>query len=136
MSDNKIKYLEMIQGVITRMAQNSFALKGWAVTLVTGLLAFTAAGQSKWLILVSIIPIILFWCLDSYYLQQERKYRVIYNKAVSDKNDDNLFNLKPPKANITDKTLFYQSLFSRTEAGMYLPFCAVALGILLVIKFL
>jgi len=35
--ENKIKHLEMIQGVINRMASNSFALKGWAVTLVSGI---------------------------------------------------------------------------------------------------
>ena len=28
----KLKHLEMIQAVITRMADNSFALKGWAST--------------------------------------------------------------------------------------------------------
>lgn len=31
--DNKLKHLELIQGVINRMASNSFKLKGWAVTL-------------------------------------------------------------------------------------------------------
>ena len=30
----KIRHLEMIQAVITRMASNSFMLKGWAVTLI------------------------------------------------------------------------------------------------------
>ena len=34
--ENKIKYLEMIQSVINRMANNSFCLKGWTVTLVSG----------------------------------------------------------------------------------------------------
>ena len=32
--EKKIKHLEMIQGVINRMAGNSFALKGWSVTLI------------------------------------------------------------------------------------------------------
>ena len=35
--DRKMKHLEMIQGVISRMANNSFMLKGWAVTLVAGI---------------------------------------------------------------------------------------------------
>ena len=136
MSQEKIKYLEMIQAVVNRMAQNSFALKGWAVTLVTGLSAFSAVDKNKWLILVALIPIILFWFLDSYYLQQERKYRALYNKAVADKSEKDLFNLKPPKANKADKTLFRQSLFSPTEAGMYIPFLAVVGGVLLIICFL
>lgn len=40
MDDHKVSHLEMIQGVINRMAGNSFALKGWAVTLVAGILHF------------------------------------------------------------------------------------------------
>lgn len=37
--EKKLTHLEMIQAVITRMAGNSFARKGWAVTLVAGLFA-------------------------------------------------------------------------------------------------
>ena len=43
--ENKIKHLEIIQGVINRMAGNSFALKGWAVTLVAG--TFPARRQDR-----------------------------------------------------------------------------------------
>ena len=34
--DNKHKHLELVQGVVNRMASNLFMLKGWAVTLVAG----------------------------------------------------------------------------------------------------
>ena len=40
--DKKINHLQMIQGVISRMASNSFALKGWAVTLVAGIFALAS----------------------------------------------------------------------------------------------
>ena len=40
--DKKIKHLEMIQGVINRMASNSFLLKGWTVVLVSALFALAA----------------------------------------------------------------------------------------------
>jgi len=36
MDCNVIKHLEMLQVVISRMAANSFILKGWTVTLVAG----------------------------------------------------------------------------------------------------
>ena len=38
----KLKHLEFIQGIITRMANNSFMLKGWAVTLVAGIFALSS----------------------------------------------------------------------------------------------
>ena len=47
MMDNKVNHLEMIQGVISRMASNSFALKGWAVTLVAGIFALSSKDADK-----------------------------------------------------------------------------------------
>ncbi len=40
--ENKIKHLEFIQIVITRMNVNSFFLRGWSVTLVAALFALAA----------------------------------------------------------------------------------------------
>ena len=79
--ENKIKHLEIIQGVINRMAGNSFALKGWAVTLVAGIFALASKDADKLYFLVAYIPIIVFWGLDSYYLLQERLYRSLYDKV-------------------------------------------------------
>ena len=60
MMDNKVNHLEMIQGVISRMASNSFALKGWAVTLVAGIFALSSKDADKLYFLVAYIPIIVF----------------------------------------------------------------------------
>lgn len=46
MCEKKLKHLEFIQDMISRMAKNSFALKGWAVTLVAALFAL-AAKETK-----------------------------------------------------------------------------------------
>jgi hypothetical protein len=40
--ENKRKHLEMIQGVINRMARNLFFLKGWTTTLIAALFALAA----------------------------------------------------------------------------------------------
>jgi hypothetical protein len=82
--ESKLKHLEFIQQVIARMASNSFLLKGWTVTLVVGLFAFANVKEmdSKY-ILLAFIPAIFFWVLDGYFLQQERKYRDLYNEVTS-----------------------------------------------------
>ena len=71
MEEPKMRYLEMIQEVINRMANNSFALKGWTVTLVAGI--FTLSGDALatnfWFLF---IPIIIFWGLDEFYMSRER----------------------------------------------------------------
>jgi hypothetical protein len=83
MEQDRIKHLEFIQGVITRMNTNSFQLKGWMVTLVSALLALYASNKNVKYIFIAIIPVIIFWFLDAYYLQQERKFRGIYNDVAN-----------------------------------------------------
>ena len=45
--EDKRKHLELVQGVINRMAGNSFMLKGWAVTLVAGIFALAGKDIEK-----------------------------------------------------------------------------------------
>ena len=79
--ENKRFHLELIQGVITRMAQNSFSLKGWAVTLVSALFALGAAGTERAFIYLAYLPSLAFWVLDAYFLRQERLFRELYDKT-------------------------------------------------------
>jgi hypothetical protein len=51
---------------------------------------------------------------------------------VNDNSENNLFVLKPPKSDKGSKTYFYQSLFSITEAGMYIPFAAMVIVVWLI----
>lgn len=76
---NKIKFLEIIQSVISRMAKNSFAIKGWSITLVTALLALAAKDKARAFIIVAYFPAITFWILDGYFLWQERLFRKLYD---------------------------------------------------------
>jgi len=45
--DRKMKHMEFIQGVIIRLAQNSFLLKGWSVVLISALFALTVSGSNS-----------------------------------------------------------------------------------------
>ncbi len=79
--DETIKHLELIQGVINRMAQVSFILKGWAVTLVVALLAVVANTTNSWYGLLGLLPALVFWAIDAYYLRQERLFRRLYDRV-------------------------------------------------------
>jgi hypothetical protein len=76
-----VEHLKMIQGVINRMTQVSFLLKGWAVTLVVTLLAVAINTQNSWLGFIALVPTVVFGCLDAYYLRQERLFRDLYDKV-------------------------------------------------------
>ena len=133
MENSKIRHLEMIQGIINRMAANSFKLKGWAVTLVSGIFALASRDTDKLYFLIAYIPIVIFWGLDSYYLLQERLFRSLYNKVrLLDENDIN-FSMKATKKEFNDvKNSFCSCLFSKTEIWFYLPLAVVCAGIILI----
>ena len=74
------QHLEFIQNVVERHARSSFLLKGWSVTLVAAVLLLATRGAEPQLAMVSgILPALTFWCLDAYYLRQERQYRALYD---------------------------------------------------------
>jgi hypothetical protein len=79
--DAEQKYLELIQGVIARQAQNSFLLKGWSVTLVAAILALASRNPSCYLVVIAVFPALVFWGLDAFYLGQERHFRDMYKDA-------------------------------------------------------
>lgn len=79
--DAKLKHLEMIQGIINRMAHCSFLLKGWSVILVSGLFALAAKETNPLFVNLAYLPAIAFWILDGYYLHQERLYRKLYERV-------------------------------------------------------
>ena len=81
MADRRKAHLAMIQGVINRLAQNSFLLKGWSVLLVSALLAVAASSSEDWILPVAFLPAVAFWGLDGYYLRQERLFRRLYDHA-------------------------------------------------------
>lgn len=77
-----IKHLEFIQAVISRMAGNSFLLKGWALTVSGALFGFSAGRVSWPIATVGLLPVVAFWALDGYFLAQERLYRSLYNAVA------------------------------------------------------
>ena len=79
--DAKLKHLELIQAVISRMASNSFALKGWTVLIVSALFALSPGDSKKYYLYLAYLPALAFWILDAYFLRQERLFRKLYDSV-------------------------------------------------------
>jgi len=79
--EDRRKHLELIQGVINRMSNNSFLLKGWSVVLVSGLFALAAKEANPRFAMVAYLPAIAFWGLDGFFLCQERLFRRLYDQV-------------------------------------------------------
>jgi hypothetical protein len=114
--DNKDKHLEFIQGVINRMGQNSFLIKGWTVTLVSALFALAAKDTNQKFVIVAYFPTAVFWFLDSYYLYQERLFRKVYDHARQQTTIEYSLNTSP-----FDKgfTAWIDAAFSKTIVLFY-----------------
>jgi hypothetical protein len=77
-----VEHLTLIQGVITRLAGNSFLLKGWAVTLVSALSAFAAKDADRTIAWIGCGAAVVFAVLDAMYLANEREFRELYKRAL------------------------------------------------------
>ena len=86
--ENKRTHLTMIQGVINRMARNSFLLKGWNVVLVSALFALAASNTDIFIVCLAYFPAFAFWVLDGYFLRQERLFRALYDYVRILKEED------------------------------------------------
>jgi hypothetical protein len=118
MTQDQIKHLEFIQAIITRMNANSFKLKGWAVVIISALLALFASSSNVVYFFVAIIPTLLFWCLDAYYLQQERKFRGVYDDVIADNGKVKLFEM-PIQKYKGKEYCFCKVLWSKTILAFY-----------------
>lgn len=86
------KEVDLVQEIIKRMANDSFLIKGWTITLVVATLLLKGDQVQ---IYISLLPLLAFWFLDAYFLQQERLYRKLYNWIVANRlnTDDFLFDM-------------------------------------------
>jgi hypothetical protein len=80
----KEKHLDHIQAVITRHNSNSFMIKGWTITICTAIFALAGTWKEPILAIISIVPIIVFWLLDTFYLANERCFVSLYSAAIDD----------------------------------------------------
>lgn len=134
--EKKMKHLEMIQGIVNRMTNNSFALKGWAVTLVAGIFALQGIETSDFRYVIALVPTIIFWGLDAYYLSIERAYRLLY-KHVSDLDEADIdfdMDISIPVCQI-DNNKFWNCVKSPTELFFYLPLLILVALIILITTF-
>ena len=75
-------HLQIMQGVIQRMASNSTSCKAWCITIVSAILVLIADKNKPELALLAMVPTALFMALDAYYLALEKGFRESYNEFI------------------------------------------------------
>jgi hypothetical protein len=122
-----LKYLEMIQAVITRVADGSATVKNYCVTLATAVCGLAITVGKPNLIILGLLPIFGTALLDAQYLQVERGYRKLYNSIrEAEWTGRPTFDLE---SGYRAKVSLIDALHSWSILGFYLP---LALGVVLV----
>ena len=112
------------------MAQNSFALKAWAVTIIAAVFALAAKDSNPKISLVAYLPALTFWMLDAYYLRQERLFQRLFDVArvahppagdTTDYSMDLRQAVGTAPADVKKRLTYLSSLGSVAQAGLYIP---------------
>lgn len=138
MDKNEIlhKEIDLIQNVINRMANNSFLLKGWLVSLVVVVLALTkdtiVATELSYFNLILLLPVVVFWYLDASFLHREKCYRKLYEWVIENRanTNDYLYSLDYTRFKKQVKTVFCIMVEFK---GILLPFYGLVALILIAI---
>ena len=125
----KSKHLELIQGVINRMAGNLFFLRGWTITLIAALIAIFIKELNSGYIYFLAVIVLVFWILDAFFLSQERLYRDLYNHVRKLKEEGIDFSMDTSKFKKYKKNSMVYAMFSLTLLIFYVP---LIIGVILI----
>lgn len=116
------KEIDLIQGCINRMANNSFLLKGWLVSIIAVILALSPDELNKFIVAVTMILVtISFWYLDAFFLRTEKLYRKMYDWVLEKRREgkkDFQYDLNPHRFNNQVENIV-KVMFSKTLKWFY-----------------
>src|SRR6266545_5217366 len=129
-SESVVKHLEFIQAVIARHASSSFLIKGWALTVAGVFYGFAAKNLNWRIALVALLPSMVFWGLDTYYLWQERIFRCLYDAVRTGTPEIDAFCMKVKHHPELRTDRYFRIAVTKTILPMYGLILAVGLVVL------
>ena len=128
----KHKELDLIQGCIARMAHDGFVVKGWAILLLSSAFALLGQKMLNWAYCVVVcVSLFALWIMNTYFLWNERKYRILYSWVIRERkagNDILLYELDTSKNNEI-KCSFVGTMFSAVLFCFYLLLIVITVAI-------
>ncbi len=114
----KLKHLEFIQAVITRLSDKSSLIKGWMISFTGVLFGFALTQNEPRILYIALVSTVLFWALDAYFIYLERAFRKLYSAVADKPNSEVDFQMNIDKSNKYSKYL--SSFFSPSLSAFYL----------------
>jgi hypothetical protein len=75
----RVKHLEMLQSLITRMAGYGASFKSYCITVTTAVIGFAFTLHRPVVAVLALLPVIAFGVADAQYLRVERRFRDVFN---------------------------------------------------------
>jgi hypothetical protein len=128
MAELHVKHLEMLQGLITRMATYGASFKSYCITVTTAVIGFAFTLHRPAVAALALLPVIAFGIADAQYLRVERRFRALFDMARKENWEtmpsfDINLQSAPPQS-------FLSAATSWSIVWFYLP---LAVGVLLTI---
>jgi hypothetical protein len=113
------KQLDHLHAIIERLAGNSFMIKGWAITVASGFLGFSIRDAKPAIALIGLLPTVMFWIVDAYYLAGERYFRDRYNDVLTNHGGA----VTPILGYVLRPIGWFRVLWTPVVAALYLTIC-------------
>lgn len=118
-ADLRLKHLEMVQGIVSRMAGYGASYKGFCITVVTAVGGYALALKSPLAATLAFLPLLAFAAVDALYLRTERRFRLLYGQIRSEAwRKMPTFDVSLEKAPAAS---FWSAFFSWSIFGFYAP---------------
>lgn len=122
----RVGFLTILQGIISRMAGYSAAVKNFSITVTAASVALAYQQHEPNALKIGLGAVVFFAFVDAYYLGLERAFRELYGtKAARPLAEaEDLTIARPPASTL-------RALFSLSVFGFYAPQAIVAGGLLI-----
>jgi hypothetical protein len=75
----RVKHLEMLQALVTRMAGYGAAFKSYCIIVTTAVIGFAFTLHRPGVAALALLPVVAFGVADAQYLRVKRRFRDVFN---------------------------------------------------------
>jgi len=118
-------HINTLQSIISRHANYSLNCKAWCVTVITAMIIFFYEERQTINSFIFLLPIIVFYLLDCFYLGLERLFKQNYNDFIKKLQTDSKIE-KDIKISTKGKNkfiFFLKGFVSFSTTPIYLVMC-------------
>jgi hypothetical protein len=126
--EDRRKHLELVSAVVARLASASATAKGWSITIAGTAFGVGVVRENWYLFLLGIAVLVVFAVMDGLYLQNERKFRDLYD-AIVKQNSVRPFSMDYDQLKDKQRN---KSYLSWSVLGFYAPLVLAGLVLLVV----